>query len=314
MRVIFMGTPHFAVPSLQAIIANGHDVVACYTQPPRPAGRGQIAKPGPVQMAAMDANIEVFTPNSLKNREQQILFASHKADVAIVVAYGLLLPLPILQSPKFGCLNLHGSKLPRWRGAAPIQRAIMSGDTISAVEIMQMDEGLDTGDIALSAPIAIGPDTSAGELHDEMMMLGADLIAKALKKLERQELRFSPQSNEGITYAKKIAKSEARIDWKQPNITLHNLVRGLSPYPGAWSEFQIKGKPVRVKILQAKPVERSGKSGEILGNGTNLKLSIACGQGALEILRVQRAGGGPMSFLDFIRGTGDLSGQILAVE
>jgi len=313
MRIIFMGTPHFAVPSLQAIIANGHDVVACYTQPPRPAGRGQIAKPGPVQMAAMDGNIEVFTPNSLKNPEEQKLFASHKADVAIVVAYGLLLPLTILQAPEFGCLNLHGSKLPRWRGAAPIQRAIMAGDTTSAVEIMQMDEGLDTGDIALSAPIAIGPDTSAGELHDEMMMLGADLIVKALIKLEKGQLQTVAQSTDGVTYAKKIAKSEARIDWNQLNITLHNLVRGLSPYPGAWSEFQIKGKPVRVKILQTKPIDRSGKAGEILRDETGLKLSIACGQGALEILRVQRAGGGPMSASDFIRGTGDLSGQILAV-
>lgn len=314
MRVIFMGTPHFAVPSLQAIIANGHDVVACYTQPPRPAGRGQKEKPGPVQMAAMDANIEVFTPNSLKNPEEQMLFASHKADVAIVVAYGLLLPLPILQAPKFGCLNLHGSKLPRWRGAAPIQRAIMAGDTISAVEIMQMDEGLDTGDIALSAPITIDPDTSAGDLHDEMMMLGADLIVKALTKLKNGQLQTVAQSADGVTYAKKIAKSEARIDWKQSNISLHNHVRGLSPYPGAWSEFQIKGKPVRVKILQTKPIEHCGKAGEILGDETGLKLSIACGQGALEILRVQRAGGGPMSAADFIRGTGDLSGQILAVE
>ncbi len=314
MRVIFMGTPHFAVPALQAIIANGHDVVACYTQPARPAGRGQNEKPGPVQLAAMDEKIEVFTPTSLKNPVEQIRFASHKADVAIVVAYGLLLPLPILQAPKFGCLNLHGSKLPRWRGAAPIQRAIMAGDKISAVQIMQMDEGLDTGNIALSAPIDIGPDTSAGELHDEMMMLGADLIIKALKKLESGQLQLVAQSADGVTYAKKIAKSEASINWKQSNIKLHNLVRGLSPFPGAWSKFQIKGKPVRVKILQAKPIDLFGKPGEILREETKLKLSIACGQGALEVLRVQRAGGAPMSASDFIRGTGDLSGQILAVE
>jgi len=311
MRVIFMGTPHFAVPALQAIIANGHDVVACYTQPARPAGRGKKENPGPVQIAAMDAGIDIFTPTSLKNHKEQIRFASNKADVAIVVAYGLLLPLPILQAPKFGCLNLHGSKLPRWRGAAPIQRAIMAGDTNSAVEIMKMDEGLDTGDIA---EIIIGPDTSAGELHDEMMMLGADLIVKALQKLENGQLQFVAQSENGVTYAKKIAKSEARINWKQSNVTLHNLIRGLSPFPGAWSEFQIKGKPVRVKILQAKAIDLSGRPGEILREEIKLKLSIACGQGALEILRVQRAGGGPMNASDFIRGTGDLSGQILAVE
>ena len=309
-----MGTPRFAVPSLQAIIADDHEVVACYTQPPRPAGRGKKKKPSPVQMAAMNANIEVFTPKSLKNHEEQIRFASHGADVAIVVAYGLLLPPPILQAPRFGCLNLHGSKLPRWRGAAPIQRAIMAGDTSSAIQIMRMDEGLDTGDIALSVPIAIDPDTSAGELHDEMMMLGANLVVKALQSLENGQLQFVAQDTDGVSYAKKITKSEAHIDWKQSNFTLHNLVRALSPFPGAWSEFLIKGKPVRVKILQAKAIDSSGKPGEILACEANNGLVIACGSGALKVLRVQRAGGAPMDTIDFVRGTGDMSGQVLAVE
>jgi len=316
MRIIFMGTPDFAVPTLKAIIENSHNVVACYTQPPRPAGRGQGEKKTPVHLLAQSAGIEVFNPVSLKNETEQQVFAAHRADVAIVVAYGLLLPNSILQSPKFGCLNLHGSNLPRWRGAAPIQRAIMAGDKTSAIQIMQMDEGLDTGPVAMAEKIVIGEEMSAGELHDQMMLAGASLMINALEKLENGELEFVPQPEEGITYAKKIAKSEAKINWNQSNISLHNLVRALSPFPGAWTIIQIKGKPVRVKILATRPVDLSNKSkpvaGSILISMNEKKIHIACAKGALEILRVQRAGGAPMDAADFIRGAGDLSGQILA--
>jgi len=308
MRIVFMGTPEFSVPTFQALLDQGHEIVACYTQPPRPAGRGQSEKKSPVHLAAVSAGVQVFTPVSLKGEYEQQLFASHQVDVAIVVAYGLLLPIEILQTPKFGCLNLHGSNLPRWRGAAPIQRAIMAGDKSTAIQVMQMDEGLDTGPVAMSAEIAVPEQMSAGQLHDEMMVVGAGLMVEAIKKLQQGELKFLPQSTAGVSYAKKISKSEARIDWDQSNMVLHNLIRGLSPFPGAWTIFQIKGKPVRVKILQAKIVGAEGKPGEILNRTKNQQLFVACATGAIEILRVQRAGGGLMSAKDFIHGAGELSG------
>ena len=233
MRVVFMGTPDFSVPTLTEIVSAGHEVVAVYTRAPKPAGRGQEERKSPVHLAAEGFGIPVFTPKSLKGEAEQIVFASHGAEIGIVVAYGLLLPKPILEAPELGCLNLHGSLLPRWRGAAPIQRAVMAGDRETGVMVMQMDEGLDTGPVALADMIPIGPDMTSGELHDQMMRVGADLMGRALAALERGSLDFTPQPDEGAVYAKKIEKAEARIDWSQAADEVHNHIRGLSPFPGA---------------------------------------------------------------------------------
>src|SRR5690606_26580770 len=246
MRIVFMGTPEFAVPTLTEIVARGHDVVAVYTRAPKPAGRGQAERKSPVHLAAEGFGIPVFTPRSLRGEAEQIIFASHDADLAIVVAYGLLLPQPILDAPRLGCLNLHGSLLPRWRGAAPIQRAIMAGDSQTGVMVMQMDAGLDTGPVALGEVIPIGPDLTGGEVHDAMMRVGADLMGRALAALGRDSLDFTPQPETGALYAKKIDKAEARIDWSRPAEEVHNHIRGLSPFPGAWFELELAGKPVRV--------------------------------------------------------------------
>ncbi len=251
MRIVFMGTPDFSVPTLLEIIGSGHEVVAVYTRAPKPAGRGQAERKSPVHEAAEAAGIPVFTPRSLKGSDEQAAFALHDADLGVVVAYGLLLPKPILDAPRFGCLNLHGSLLPRWRGAAPIQRAVMAGDTQTGVMVMQMDEGLDTGPVALGEVIPIAPDMTAGELHDAMMRIGADLMGRALAALDRGSLDFKPQSEAGALYAKKIEKAEARIDWSQSAEAVHNHIRGLSPFPGAWFELELAGKPVRVKVLRS---------------------------------------------------------------
>ncbi len=307
MRIIFMGTPDFSVPTLLQIMAMGHEVIACYTRAPQRAGRGQLAKKSPVHLAAEAAGIGVFTPKSLKGADEQAQFAAHKADVAVVVAYGLLLPKPVLEAPKYGCLNLHGSLLPRWRGAAPIQRAIMAGDKTSAVMVMKMDEGLDTGPVALLEKIDIPVLMSAGELHDKMMVIGADLMGRALGALERNSLVFTPQSQEGASYAKKIKKSETRIDWSRPANQVHNHIRGLSPFPGAWCEIKIKDKLVRIKILRSELVDENGETGEIL----NDRLIIACSSGAVRLLEVQRAGKAKMNIDEFLRGSGSLAGQIL---
>ncbi len=305
MRVIFMGTPDFSVPTFNRIVERGHDIVACYTKAPRAAGRGQRQRESPVHLAAEAAGVPVFTPKNLK--DEQKLFASHRADIGIVVAYGLILPKAALDAPVHGCLNLHGSCLPRWRGAAPIQRAIMAGDETTAVQVMQMDEGLDTGAVGLSTEIVIDAQMSAGELHDKMMELGADLMVKALDKLERGELRFTPQSEEGATYARKIDKAEAHINWNLPAEQVHNLVRGLSPFPGAWCQMELNGAPVRVKILRSMVAEGQGAPGEILDDN----LRIACAEGAIQVLKVQRQGKGVMEAADFLRGAGSLEGQVL---
>ncbi len=307
MRVIFMGTPDFSVPTFNRIVERGHQIVACYTKAPRAAGRGQQEKKSPVHLAAEAACVPVFTPKNFRSEEEQQLFASHRADIGVVVAYGLILPKAVLEAPVHGCLNLHGSYLPRWRGAAPIQRAIMAGDKSTAVQVMQMDEGLDTGAVGLSAPIVIDAQMSAGELHDAMMELGADLMLKALDKLERGELRFVPQSEEGVTYARKIDKTEARIDWNLPAEQVHNLVRGLSPFPGAWCEMELNGALVRVKLLRSAVVQGQGTPGEILDDN----LRITCGAGAIQVLQVQRQGRSVMDVGDFLRGTGSLKGQVL---
>jgi methionyl-tRNA formyltransferase len=301
MRVVFMGTPDFSVPTLTEIVSSGHEVVAVYTRAPKPAGRGQEERKSPVHLAAEGFGLPVFTPKSLKGEAEQIVFASHDADVAIVVAYGLLLPRPILEAPQLGCLNLHGSLLPRWRGAAPIQRAVMEGDRQTGVMVMQMEEGLDTGPVGLGEVIPIGPDMTSGELHDVMMRIGADLMGRALAALERGSLDFTPQPEEGAVYAKKIEKAESRIDWSRSAVDVHNHIRGLSPFPGAWFEIELGGKPVRVKALRSTMGEGEGAPGTILGD-----LTIACGSGAVRLMQVQREGKGAMDAATFLRGAGTL--------
>jgi methionyl-tRNA formyltransferase len=308
LRIVFMGTPDFAVPTLTEIVARGHEVVAVYTQPPRPAGRGQSLCKSPVHEAAEGFGIPVFTPKNFKDATDRDTFASHNADLGIVVAYGLLLPKQILDAPRLGCLNLHGSSLPSWRGAAPIQRAIMAGDTQTGIMVMQMDEGLDTGPIGLAETIAISPNMTAGELHDTMMRAGADLMGRALAALERDALTFTPQPEEGVTYAKKIDKAEAHVDWQQSADEVHNLIRGLSPFPGAWFEMGTTDKPIRVKILRAELAEGTGAPGTVLDD----QLTVACGTGAVRLKHVQRQGKGAMDAADFLRGAGDLRGKVLS--
>jgi len=299
LRVIFMGTPEFSVPVLAAIHAAGHEIVAVYSQPPRPAGRrGLELKASQVQQKAEALGIAVFTPKSLKGETEQLEFARHNADVAVVVAYGLLLPKAILDAPEFGCFNGHASLLPRWRGAAPIQRAIMAGDKKTGMMVMQMDEGLDTGDIALTAEQKISENMTAGELHDVLSQLGAELMVKALEKLENKSLTLAPQSLKGAIYARKIDKAEARIDWSKPAKDVHNLIRGLAPFPGAWCEMNLKGKQTRVKILGSRLVDGNGPPGEVL----NDKLTIACGEGAVSLMRLQKAGSKVMDHDAFLAG------------
>ncbi|UYN99359.1 MAG: methionyl-tRNA formyltransferase [Devosia sp.] len=306
MRVVFMGTPEFSVPTLTEIVSAGHEVVAVYTRAPKPAGRGQAERKSPVHEAAESFGIPVFTPRSLRGEEEQAVFASLGAEVAVVVAYGLLLPKPILDAPEYGCLNLHGSLLPRWRGAAPIQRAIMAGDNQTGIVVMQMDEGLDTGAMGPTEIITIEPGMTAGELHDQMMRLGADLMGRALAALERGSLDFTPQPEAGATYAKKIEKAEARIDFSLPAQDVHNLIRGLSPFPGAWFSLDLGGKPVRVKALRSEMSEATGTPGQLVDGD----LIIACGTGAVRLIQVQREGKGAMDAATFLRGAGPLPAQV----
>lgn len=304
LRVVFMGTPDFSVPALSEIIANGHDVVAVYSQPPRPAGRGMSEKKSPVHALADDYQIPVLTPTSLRSEDVQAVFHEHNADVAVVVAYGLLLPSAVLDAPKFGCLNLHASQLPRWRGAAPIQRAIMAGDKQTAMMVMQMDEGLDTGPICLSETVMIGPNMTAGELHDALSGLGGDLIVRALAALERGSLATTVQPTDGVTYADKIKKSEARIDFNQTADQVHNLVRGLSPFPGAWFEMVGKaGKLERIKIVGCElSAEFAGQAHTTSGVAVSDRLDIACREGAVRLTKLQRAGKKPVTAEEFLRG------------
>jgi methionyl-tRNA formyltransferase len=296
MRVVFMGTPDFSVPTLQAL-ADAHQVIAAYTQPPKPAGRGMNERKSPVHLAAEALKIPVLHPANFKSADDVQKFRAHNADVAIVIAYGLLLPKEILDAPKHGCLNLHASLLPRWCGAAPINRAIMAGDEETGVAVMQMDQGLDTGPVALEQEIKIAPDRTAGELHDKLSEAGADLIMRALAALSTTGLQFTPQESEGVTYAKKIDKNETRIDWSKPAHDVHNHIRGLSPFPGAW--FEIAGaKPLRVRALRSLLAEGKGKPGEVLDG----ELTIACGEGAIKLMEVQRAGAKAMSAEEFLRG------------
>jgi methionyl-tRNA formyltransferase len=298
MRIIFMGTPDFATPVLSAIIGGGHEVCAVYTRAPQPAGRGMDMTLSPVHQLAQRFGCPVHTPTSLRNEDEQRIFASYEADVAVVVAYGLILPKAVLDAPHDGCLNLHASLLPRWRGAAPIQRALMAGDRHSGVMVMKMEEGLDTGPIAMVERIALDADMTAQDLHDRLSPLGADLMVRALAALSRGTLQFVPQAQEGVTYAHKITKAEARIDWTRTAHDVHNHMRGLSPFPGAYFEFNTGRTRERIKVLRAQCVEGSGPAGTVLDDA----LTIACGEGAVRLTYVQRAGKAPMSAADFLRG------------
>jgi methionyl-tRNA formyltransferase len=298
LRVVFMGTPDFAVPTLAAIVGQGHAVVACYTRAPAAAGRGMALKPSPVQRLAETLSIPVLTPKTLRGEDAAAAFRAHGADVAVVVAYGMILPRTILDVPALGCLNLHASLLPRWRGAAPIQRAIMAGDAETGVAVMKMEEGLDTGPVAMAERVPIGPDMRAGELHDRLAPLGADLMAPALAALSRGALSFTPQPTEGVTYAHKIANAEARIEWDQPAGAVHNHVRGLSPFPGGFFIADFGKGAERVKVLRTQPADGDGPPGALLdGRGT-----VACGVGAIRLVLVQRAGRPPVAAEDFLRG------------
>ncbi|MEZ5843482.1 MAG: methionyl-tRNA formyltransferase [Hyphomicrobiaceae bacterium] len=298
MRVVFMGTPAFSVPMLAALIGAGHDVAAVYAQPPRPAGRGMTETKAPVHEFAEEAAIPVLTPHTLRTAEALAAFRAHEADVAVVVAYGLILPKAILEAPRLGCLNMHASKLPRWRGAAPIQRAIMAGDTETAAMVMQMEEGLDTGPVLLAERVPIGPDTTAGELHDTLAEVGADLMVRALAALERGSLTATPQPADGTTYAAKIEKAEAHIDFARTAAEVHNHVRGLSPFPGAWLEAGPDERRERIKVLRTAVVAGSGTPGTVLDD----HLTIACSEGAVRLMEVQRAGKRPMSADKLLRG------------
>ena len=295
LRLVFMGTPDFAVPTLVEIVGRGHEVVAVYTRAPKPAGRGMALKPSPVEREAGRFGLPVLTPKTLRTAEAEAAFRAHGADAAVVVAYGLILPQPILEAVPLGCFNLHASLLPRWRGAAPINRAIMAGDSETGVMVMKMDEGLDTGPVAMAERMPIGADMTAGALHDALARLGADMTVRALAALERGSLVLTPQAETGVTHAAKIEKAETRIDWSKSWRAVHDHCRGLSPAPGAW--FETAG--ARVKVLRTTRGEASGEPGTVLDDA----LTVACGEGAVRILELQRAGRAPMKTDEFLRGT-----------
>ncbi len=296
LRLVFMGTPDFAVPTLIEIHGAGHEIAAVYTRAPQPAGRGLAPKPSPIAREAERFGLPIFAPKTLRENDAAEAMRAHGADAAVIVAYGLILPKSILDIFPLGCFNLHASLLPRWRGAAPIHRAIMAGDEETGVMVMKMDEGLDTGAIAMAERVPIGADATTGELHDELARLGADLMLRALAALEKGQLQLTPQAASGVTYANKIDKGETRIDWAKPWHEVHNHCRGLSPFPGAWCELASAG---RVKILRTTKGDGSGPPGRVLDD----KLTIACGSGAVRLVELQRAGKQPMAADEFLRGT-----------
>jgi methionyl-tRNA formyltransferase len=299
LRLIFMGTPDFAAPTLVRIVEARHEVVAVYTREPKPAGRrGLELTPSPVEREARRRGLTVLTPRTLRAAEAEEVFRGHGAEAAVVVAYGLILPPTILAAVPRGCFNLHASLLPRWRGAAPINRAIMAGDRETGVMVMKMEEGLDTGPIAIEKAVPISCDATAGDLHDALAQLGAGLIVQALDRLEHGELPLRPQPTEGATYAAKISGEETRINWRRAWHEVHDHCRALSPFPGAWFEFALDGKPVRVKVLRTTRGDGSGPPGTALDDA----LTIACGEGAVRIVELQRAGKQPMQAQDFLRG------------
>jgi methionyl-tRNA formyltransferase len=304
LRLVFMGTPDFAVPTLAEIVGGGHDVVAVYTRAPRPAGRGLAPRPSPIARQAAQFGLPIFTPKTLREPDAAVAMRAHGADAAVVVAYGLILPKPILEAFPLGCFNLHASLLPRWRGAAPIHRAIMAGDRQTGVTVMNMAEGLDTGPIAMAQSVPIVPDATTGEMHDMLARLGADLMLRALGALERGSLQLTPQHAAGATYASKIDNNETRIDWSQSWNRVHDHCRGLSPFPGAWCEFSGAG---RVKILRTTKGDGAGAPGRVLDDN----LTIACGSGAVRLVELQRAGRKQMSAAEFLRGTPLARGSVL---
>ena len=309
LRLIFMGTPEFAVPTLLELVGHGHEIATVYTRAPKPAGRGMKLQPTPVEQEARRLGIPVLTPTTLKSPEALDEFRAHKADAAVVVAYGMILPQLILDATPLGCFNLHASLLPRWRGAAPINRAIMAGDTETGVMVMKMDAGLDTGDVAMAERTPITDAMTAADLHDTLARLGGDLMVRAIGALERGQLQLTRQSDQGVTYAAKIDKSEARIDWNKPARAVLRHIHGLSPFPGAWCEIPIEGEPARVKVLRcaiADGLTDDGLTDDGLGAPGELlddSLAVACSDGAIRILELQRAGKAPMKAEEFLRGT-----------
>lgn len=306
MRLVFMGTPEFSVPTLESLLQAGHEIVAVYSQPPSRSGRGKKLRPSPVHDCAQKHELDVFTPSSLRKQEHQEVFARHQADAAIVIAYGLILPQVILDMPEYGCFNLHASLLPRWRGAAPIQRAIMAGDTKTGMMVMQMEAGLDTGPVCLSEQIDISENTTAGELHDTLKQMGGPLMVQALQLLQQGKLEFIPQSEDNVTYAHKISKKESRIDWNVPAHEVHNRIRGLSPFPGSWFELERDGKMERIKVLRAQLAKDASQKAPaktcLPGTTLDDKFTVACKQGAVILEQLQRAGKKPVSAADFLRG------------
>ncbi len=300
LRLVFMGTPAFAVPTLEAVSAAGHSLAAVYTQPPRPAGRRGLSEvDSPVALAARRLGIPVHTPDGLRSVQEEERLAELEADAAVVVAYGLLLPPAILAAVRLGCYNAHASLLPRWRGAAPIQRAILAGDRETGVMIMKMDAGLDSGPIALAEATPIGPDETAAALAARLADRAAALMVEALGALEAGGLELSPQPAQGATYARKIDKAEARIDWTAAAEVVHNRIRGLSPFPGAWCEAEIGGRLERVKLLASTRAQGAGMPGEIIDD----QLTVACGDGAVRLVELQRAGGRPLAAGAFLHGS-----------
>lgn len=304
LRLIFMGTPDFAVPTMQELAAHGHEIVAVYARAPKPAGRGMKEQVTPVEREARRLGLGVLTPKTLKTADAIDAFRAHRADAVVVVAYGLILPQPILDGARLGCFNLHASLLPRWRGAAPINRAIMAGDDESGVMVMKMDAGLDTGDVAMVGRVTVTDTMTAGDLHDVLAQAGSGLMVRAMDALERGDLKLTPQNEDGVTYAAKIDKDEARIDWTRPAREVLRHCHGLSPFPGAWSEIELDGQPVRLKILRSELAGGRGAPGEMI----DANLTVACGDGALRITELQRAGGKPMTAEAFLRGTRLASG------
>lgn len=301
LRLAFMGSPDFAVPTLEAILAAGHDVACVYSQPPRPAGRGKELRPTAVHAAAERHGLPVRTPLNFKSQEDRAAFAALNLDVAVVVAYGLLLPKAILDAPRLGCFNLHGSILPRWRGAAPIHRAVMAGDAITGVQVMKMDVGLDTGPVMLTATTPISEDDTTGDVHDRLSQLGAALMVEGLARLEAGTAQLIEQTEDGVTYAAKVSADEARIDWTLPARDVAARIRGMSPFPGAW--FEHEGQ--RIKVFNARADEGSGQPGDVLDDN----LRIACGAGAVRLTRLQRAGKSQVTAEEFQRGKPIARGQ-----
>jgi methionyl-tRNA formyltransferase len=306
MRIAFMGTPAFAVRALGEI-APEHEIAAVYTRPPAPRGRGQALQPSPVHALADQLGLPVRTPRSFKDPAEVEAFRALDVDAAVVVAYGQILPKAVLEAPRLGAVNLHGSLLPRWRGAAPIQRAIMAGDAVTGVQLMRMTEGLDEGPVLLSETVPIRADDTAATLHDRMAEVGAELLANGLRAMERGGLAEQPQAAEGVTYARKIGAEEARIDWDRPAVEVDRHIRGLSPFPGAWFEALTPRGPVRVKALMSRLSLGSGPPSEVLDE----RLKVACGEGAVRLLRVQREGRAAQDVDDFLRGLPIAPGEVL---